>query len=178
MLASLLVLSPLLAAAQEPTSMGAGTVTQTVFHLASPSDPWSAANDLAPALAVLPLRLSLQASLFPMAPGMGDDRCGVHGFPVQRSAVMFLTPRLQLHGFSSVGCLIDGAIGGGLTYVTPLRRDLWLVASAGIYGVPPHLPSVGQVHTDARLDVVKRTSDNRTYSVGIGKRGLTFGGSF
>jgi hypothetical protein len=141
---------------------------------------------LSPWIASVPLRLSLQSGIFPMAglfPNCAtrEDGSGnsFQGAPLQRYALLRLTPNLVLHGFSSAGCPIDGALGGGVTYTVPLRPSLWLVAGAGIYSTPAYgaaLPARQQ--SDVRIDLMKETSGGRSLSVGVGKRGFSFGGSF
>jgi hypothetical protein len=77
-------------------------------------------------------------------------------------------PRLSLHAFSSMGCPIDGGLGGGVTYTVPLSPSLWLVGSAGSYAVPA-VPPVFPVRTstDLRLDFMKRTNTGRTAQFGL-----------
>ena len=131
-----------------------------------------------------PLRLSLQSPIFPMAGGFAncvsrEEAAGntVNGFAVQRFASLQLAPGLTVHGFTSGGCPVDGAIGGGVTYVVPLRPTLALVASAGAYAAPNH-PSSSRVSTDARIDLTKSLDSGRTLSVGVGRRGVSIGGSW
>ena len=100
----------------------------------------------------------------------------VHGLPVQRYAPLLLAPNLVLHGFSSAGCPVDGAIGGALTYSVPVRPSLWSVAGAGVYGVPAHYPFPARQQTDLRVDVMKQLDGRRSLGIGIGKRGISFGG--
>jgi hypothetical protein len=171
-------------AAQEPSGSPA---TTTIVPRWALGDPAGDRGDLPPELAVLPLRLSLQSSIFPISPALGQDACApngdpsgntIHGFPIQRSTMIRLSPRLTLHGFSTTACPLDSAAGGGLTYVAPLRKDLWLVGSAGVYGVPAHAPLPARIRNDVRLDLVTRAGPDRTLSVGIGRRGIKLGGSF
>src|SRR5580658_5469049 len=112
------------ALAQEPTT----AAFQAPWPLAQnpqitmPSLLWSGEptqHGLSPWAASTPLRLSLQSTIFPMAGAFPncasvEDPSGnsVNGMPVQRYTIIPLTSRLTLHGFSSAGCPIDGAIGG------------------------------------------------------------------
>ena len=182
------------ASAQEPTGT-APLAWQTPPLSLTPSlqlaIPWVLPGEptgpglLSPWVASAPLRLSLQSGIFPMAGGFAncvslEEPSGntVNGFPVQRFASVRLTHALVLQGFSSAGCPVDGAIGGGLTYTVPLRPSLWLVASAGAYGVPAHPPIPARVQNDARIDLTNQVSGGRTLSVGVGKRGFSFGGAW
>jgi len=139
--------------------------------------------------AITPLRLSLLSSIYPLGPAFGGAGCAAEVadgnqsiFPVQPYFAVPLTPRLVLHGFSDLGCPgdptagIDSGAGGGLTYAAPVRPNLWLVGGAGFYGVPSH-GTPGQVYvppraaTELRIDLVKKSADGRTLSVGLGARG-------
>jgi hypothetical protein len=130
-----------------------------------------------------PLRLSLQSGIFPIGGAFPNcqsrqEASGntVNGFALQRYAPLQLAPGLVLHGFSSAGCPVDGAIGGALTYSVPLRPSLQLVAGAGVYGVPAHYPLPARTRSDFRVDVMKQLDGGRSLSVGVGKRGVSFGG--
>ena len=149
--------------------------------------PASAGSFLSPALAVLPLRLSLQPMLLPVEPAMSSQPCEAreepsgntfHGFPLQGYASLRLAPRLTLHGFSSLGCPTNGGIGGALTYTAPLQPDLWLVLGAGAYTIPPHAQAPASGQFDLRADLAKRAADGRVWTVGIGRKGVTFGGQW
>jgi hypothetical protein len=175
------------ASAQEPSTLGqAPWPVAGNFQLPTTSllgEPTSAG--VSPWVASLPLRLSLQGPIFPMAGAFPncasfEDPSGnsIQGFPLQRYTLLRLTPNLVLHGFSSAGCPIDGAIGGAITYSVPIAPSTWLVAGAGIYGVPAHYPLPARQSRDFRIDVVRATNDGRSFSVGIGRRGVSFGGSF
>jgi hypothetical protein len=129
-----------------------------------------------------PLRLSLQGDIHPI--GGGFANCASHeepsgntinGFAVQRFAAIRLTGALTLQGFSSAGCPVDGAIGGGLTYTVPLGSSFWLVGSAGVYVVPGHAPYPPRESSDVRVDVTKPTGDGGTLTVGVGRRGISIG---
>ena len=108
-------------------------------------EPTGGAGGLAPALAVMPLRLSLMGDTFPIAGALGGSPCAsreeasgntVNGFVVQRQVYLAITPQLVLHGFSAAGCPLDAGIGGGMTYSRPVSKSLFLVASAGAYAIP------------------------------------------
>jgi hypothetical protein len=177
------------AGAQEPTSAwqqpptvlvpGVKLATPWVF----PGEP-TGAGGMSPWVASTPLRLSLQSGILPTAGGYAncvslEEPSGntINGFPVQRFTSLRLAPALVLQGFSSAGCPVDGAIGGGLTYTAAIRPSLSLVLSAGVYGVPAHAPLPARVQSDARIDLTHQLDGRSTLSVGIGKRGITFGGA-
>lgn len=136
-----------------------------------------------------PLRLSLQNGIFPFAPlfsncGSVEDSPGyaAGGIAMQRYTFLPLAPRLTLHGFSSGGCAVDGALGGGVTYEMPLRPNLSLVAGAGVYGVPGHAPLPARTQSGARVDLIKQLDAGRSIGVGVGvQRGtpsVSVGGSW
>jgi hypothetical protein len=180
------------AARAQPDPNGTGGAWLTPPTMLVPSRhltvPWiqpgepTGTSSLSPWLASTPLRLSLQAGIQPLARGFAncetrEEAAGntVNGFAVQRFASLRITPALVLAGFSSAGCPVDGAIGGGLTYSVPLEPSLWLTASAGVYGVPAHAPIPARVQSDVRMDLTKALPSGRTLSVGVGKQGLTIG---
>jgi hypothetical protein len=133
-----------------------------------------------------PLRLSLQGDIPSIGGGFAncisrEEPSGntINGFPVQRFASIRLTGALTLQGFSSAGCPVDGALGGGITYTVPLPSSrLWVVASAGAYGVPAHAPFPARTSTDVRVDLTKPLDDGSTVTVGIGRRGIHVGGAW
>ena len=85
-------------------------------------------------------------------------------------------PRLTLFGFSRGGCALDGAAGGGATFIVPIRQDIFFVASAGAIYLPATGPTVAPAHsTSARGDVVFRRPDGRSFSLGIGSTGIENG---
>jgi len=150
-------------------------------------------HGLSPGALFAPLRLSLTGGLFSQASAFSgcDSRTdasgnSVNGFAVQRYSFLRLTPQLTLHGFSLTGCAVDAGMGGGFTYTVPLRKSLWLVASAGVYAQPNFGGGTSAFTTSAaRVDVVKQLAWGRTLSVGLGTRtgggafnALHFGGSF
>jgi hypothetical protein len=183
------------ALAQEPTSAPQRMQPfATIPQPASPASPLTAllgepTGDPAALpgyFASAPLRLSLQNQIFPV--GMAYDQCGTRedaagnatgGIPTQRYTLLRLTPSLVLHGFTSGGCPIDGAIGGGVTYATRVAPSIWLVAGGGIYATPaPAQYSARRTRNDFRIDLIKKVDDTHSLSVGVGKRGVTIGGAF
>ena len=92
-------------------------------------------------------------------------------------------PRLTLFGFSRGGCTLDGAAGGGATFIVPFRQDIFFVASAGAIYLPATGPTATAVQsTSMRGDVVFRRPDGRSFSLGLGSSrglsGIRFGGVF
>jgi len=150
-------------------------------------------NGLPTTSAFAPLRLTLTGGIFSQAAAFSGcdaraDASGnsLNGFAVQRYTFLRLTPELVLHGFSLAGCAVDAGMGGGFSYAVPIRKNLWLVSSAGLYGMPaPGGGAPAVVTSAARVDVVKQLAWGRTLSVGLGTRlgsgvfnALHFGGSF
>jgi hypothetical protein len=145
---------------------------------------------LPPSVAVLPLRLSLLAATLPEVAKWGLDPCSAASdpsggstpfFPMNRSAFLPLTPRLVLHGFSSGRCVADTGIGGGITYTAPMAKDWWLTAGVGGYAVQafrPNQPASLVGKSDARVDLTYRPAPDRAWSFGVGRRGLTLGGTW
>lgn len=136
-----------------------------------------------------PIRLSLFSMAVPAGGSAADTGCGepveatgtvtagAPGFATHYAAAIALVPRLTLVGFSRGGCARDAAAGGALVYATPLRKDVWLVASAGILHLPQARPGTPPTTGQVRVDVVFARPQGRSYAVGIGTRGITFGGS-
>lgn len=133
-----------------------------------------------PSILFEPLRLGLMSEVPSQA--MTEPGCSGHvettyqlSFPVAR--------RLTLVGFSRAACPIDAAIGGGLTYVVPLRPSVFFVASGGILVQPPYGPRPLTIIPQARADVVFDRGQGRSWSVGVKTNrqsgpSLTFGGVF
>ena len=135
-----------------------------------------------PALAALPLRLSMLGMAFPRA-GTGpsdpfncaprEDASGnsQYGFPVEHQVYLAMTSHLVLHGFSRLGCPIDSVLGGGVTYTMPLSHDVSIVPSAGVLAKSNlglgRVPAKGTV----RVDLMMSTGSGRTLGIGVGKRG-------
>lgn len=144
--------------------------------------------------ALAPLWLTLSGGLFSHARAFHGcearaDASGnsVNGFAVQRHSFLRLAPQLVLHRFSMAGCAVDTGTGAGLSYAIPLRKQLWLLPSAGLYRLPT--PGDGTttpiITSAARLDLVALLAQGRTLSVGLGARSgsdefqaLNLGGSF
>lgn len=108
---------------------------------------------------------------------IGTATAGAPGFAAQHAAAVQLVPRLTLIGFGRGGRACDAAVGGALVYATPIRKDIWLVASAGILHVPQALAGTPRATGQARVDLVFAQPKGRSLAVGIGTRGLTFGGT-
>jgi hypothetical protein len=130
-----------------------------------------------------PLRLSLLSGIFPIGNSIDPD-CKNHaemsgntqnGFATKRSIFLRLTPQLSLHGFSSIGCTADSGAGGGITYTSLLRPNLWLVGSAGAYTTPKIGFVQPRMTSDVRVDIVMKNSAGRTFSVGLGAGGRNEG---
>ena len=183
----LLALAPA-AHADEPTVTGGQHVplTWTPLPPAVPlfgGEPTDAGDGLPASIAILPLRLSLLDASFPITMQWGLPRGGdpmasaAPAFPVQRHVILPLTPRLTLHGFTSGRIASDTGVGGAVTYTAPLARNMWLVGSAGVYGVQAfraNQPASLTAVTDTRLDLVLRP----VWSVGVGQRGVSFAGAW
>lgn len=141
-----------------------------------------------------PLRLTLNSGLFPVGDlfsgcASRGDASGnsVHGFAVERSTYLRLTPELVLHGFSNEGCAVDAGMGGGFTYAMRLGKSVWLVPSAGFYALPALGGRTSTLTSSARIDIVKHLGWGRTLNFGLGTRqlgtsvhtdALSFGGTF
>jgi hypothetical protein len=173
--------------AQEPSAPGTAAAPVSVPLRFLPFGEPTTANSLAPTLAVLPLRLSLLGDAYSVAGAIPGDPChqgalvaanpGAWVFPWQQATYVALTPHLVLHGFSRLGCPLDAGAGTGVTYSIPLPKNLWLVASAGAFGQPGY-PGPTRVRGDARLDLMMRPNADHAYAVGIGRRGITFTGTW
>jgi hypothetical protein len=194
-IAGLLIASPALgqqapiATWQPPQSgfVSAQVATSPIVSNLQLTAPWLRGEPTGPAgisswVLSTPLRLSLQGDIHPIGGGFAncvsrEEPSGntINGFAVQRFASIRLTAALTLQGFSSAGCPVDGALGAGLTYTVPLDSSLWLVASAGVYGVPGHAPYPPRQSSDVRLDVTKPMDGGRTLTVGVGRRGISVG---
>jgi hypothetical protein len=170
-----------------------------------PPDPNGASQAVANFIASSPLRLTLQASVFPMAgpfPNCAsrEEAAGntVGGIPVTHYAELRVTSHLVLSGFSQLGCPIDAGLGAALTYTQPIARSLWLVFGAGIYGAPGQIPLYGglsstlasgfrgynaAVNVGVHANVLWKTNAGHFFTVGVGsmgrgRQGITFGGGF
>jgi hypothetical protein len=108
----------------------------------------------------------------------GIVTAGTSGLALQRVSSIQLIPRLTLSGFARGGCAVDSGIGGALVYATPLAKNIFLVGSAGFIRLPHAAPGgKGVTRGDVRLDVVFARPSGRSYAVGVGARGITFGGT-
>jgi hypothetical protein len=178
------------AGAQEP-SLGSSTAwplapnpqlaPRTLLFSGEPTG----APGLSPWVASTPLRLSLSSGFVPLASmfpncATREEASGnsFHGWPVQRYTLLPLTPNLVLHGFSSGGCPIDAAVGGGVTYAAPLSKPWWLVAGAGVYGASPYTGVPARSRGEVRVDLVNAKGDGRSLTVGVGSRGVSIGGTW
>jgi hypothetical protein len=149
-------------------------------------DTQSPASGLPYDLGMTPLRLSLTGDAIPLAhafPGCAEkaEMSGntLHGFTLNRSFAMQLVPSLTLVGFSQTACQMDAAVGTGFVTSTRLRKDVWLAASAGAM-IFPHGDggTRASVKSDARVDVIWKDLPGRSFSVGVGLRGVRVGGVF
>jgi hypothetical protein len=141
-----------------------------------------------PSFALEPIRLALMGASVPTGrfePGCSDHvestgaaTAGVPGFAMQHATALQLVPKLTLFGFSRGGCAIDGAVGGAIVYATLLRKDIWLVASAGVLHLPHAGPGGASItRADVRADIMFARPRGHSYTVGVGTRGVTFGGT-
>jgi len=143
--------------------------------------------------AFAPLWLTLSGGLFSQASAFSgcESRAeasgnSLNGFAVQRHSFLRLAPQLVLHRFSMAGCAVDTGTGAGLSYAVPLRKQLWLLPSAGVYRLPTPGDGTSPFLTSAaRVDLVAQLAHGGTLSVGLGARSgvgqfhaLNFGGSF
>lgn len=134
--------------------------------------------------ALLPLRLSLQGT-FPYARvvtacAASSENVGTTASLTQQRAVALrLTPALSLVGFSTTTCPVDSQASAGFVYVAPIRRDLWLVASAGVtlYPTTTFAPPAAGARTDARVDLTWKRGAG-TVSFGVGLRGFSMAAAF
>jgi hypothetical protein len=81
-------------------------------------------------------------------------------------------PRLTLFGFSRFGCALDAAAGGGATFTMPVRKDTLFVLSGGAI----YLPQVREHKTTVRGDLVFSRANGRSFNIGVGSHGVSFGG--
>ena len=103
-------------------------------------EPTGPSAALFPPLAVLPARLSMLSSAFPLAGHVaGRPRCAARptraatrstGSPSSIRLYLAMTSQLAVHGFSRLGCPLDAVAGGAVTYAAPLARDVSIVASS------------------------------------------------
>jgi hypothetical protein len=142
------------------------------------------------ALAFEPLRLTLLGA----HPWMPTNQCGdqyvdarAGGSPLLQMGTFGAnllggssswSPRLSVFGFSRQRCAIDGAAGAGFTFTQPLTPKVLFALSAGAIIVPGAPPGMQRTSRDARMDLVFPRGDGRSFNVGFGTRGATFGGRF
>lgn len=188
----------LAAAAPAEAQQAADPVTPPAMVLGPPRVNWlfsrgDAPGDRADALGSRsiifePIRLSLMSMAVPAggpdASGCGEApesagtaTAGASGFAAQYTAAVQLVPRLTLVGFGRGGRPCDAASGGALVYATPIRKDVWLVASAGILHLPQALAGTPRTTGQVRVDLVFAQPKGRSLAVGVGTRGFTFGGT-
>jgi len=137
-------------------------------------------------IAMMPLRLSLSSDVWQQGktlPGCTEkaEQAGNtwHFFPLQRAAAIHMIPNLTLVGFSTTACAVDANAGAGLVYTAPIRKDLWLVGGVGASFLPTTTTTYApRPRTDARIDLVWKQSQERSFSVGVGRRGVFVGGAF
>jgi hypothetical protein len=182
-------LAPYSARADDPPPGPVFLPTPVQLTIPPFGEPTGVGTGLAPALAVLPLRLSLMSSVFPMASLAPGDPFGCKireemsansngGFPVQHQVFLPLTSRLVLHGFSTGGCPLDAGAGGGISYTMPVARNVWLVPSAGVYSQPNGITPTTRTRSDARVDLVFKTYGGRALGVGVGRQGFKITGTW
>jgi hypothetical protein len=143
-------------------------------------EPTGPAARLAPAAAVMPLRLSLLWTTLPFTRLLPGDPCesredasgnSQYGFPAQHQVYLAMTSRLALHGFSKIGCPLDAKIAAGGTYAVPVAPDVWIVPSAGVSARTSWAQGRVVPRGEARVDLMMNTSNGRTLGIGVGKRG-------
>jgi len=147
----------------------------------------TAGDSHVPQFVLDPIRLGLLGDAVPQ--GQGDLGCrdaneatgsataSNGGFAMQHAAAFQLVPRLTLAGFARGGCAFDTGIGASVVYATPIRKDIWFAASAGILNLPHAGPGgTTVIRTQLRADVIFARPQGRSYAVGVSTKGLTFGG--
>jgi hypothetical protein len=136
-----------------------------------------------------PLRLSLLGPYVPgpslngpcadSLPSAGAVTAATPGFTPQYASAVRLVPRLTLYGFSRAGCALDAAVGGGAVYAAPIvEKKLWLVGSAGYVVLPSPAGRRPTVGSTANVNAVLLRRDDKTLRLGVGTRGVSFGGTF
>jgi hypothetical protein len=156
----------------------------------------AALEELPTAWATIPLRMTFLPLPFPQGSAFGDaygcrpDDLAArgntwNGLPMQRETAIRLTPRLTLVGFSQSGCPLDAGMGGGLVYAVPVHKNVWLAASAGAFMTPNFdlgargiAASLPKVKSELRIDAIVRRKNGDPWTIGLGTRGLRFGGLF
>jgi hypothetical protein len=163
------LLAPAVAFAQQPTPLPASPPLPAVIVHGPTQDPAAPAQD--------PLSVPLRLSMIPPSGGASPGGCGALSvddagtiFATQPHVQVQLTMRLTLETFSSLGCpgdpyaAFDSGAGAGFTYLIPLPRDFWVVASGGVYDQP----SKRRTSRALGVDVVQKRADGTSTSLGIG----------
>jgi hypothetical protein len=138
-------------------------------------------------LALQPLRLGIFSS--PEPQGRAEDCTQsfssvveASAFGMQNALRVRLLPRLTLYGFTRGGCPRDVAMGGAITYVAPISKDVFFVLSGGAIYLPAGPGGTGIASGQIRADLMIRRSGGRAWFVGIGSTGrhtgVTFSGTF
>jgi hypothetical protein len=159
------------------------------FHvgdaLGSPGDDRSMSYD-----AIFePLRLSLLGPHVPgpslsgpcadSLPSAGAVTAAAPGFTPQYASAVRLVPRLTLYGFSRAGCALDAAAGGGAVVAAPVvEKKVFLVGSAGYVLLPTPASGRPTVGSAVNVDAVLLRPNDKSVRLGVGTRGVTFGGTF
>jgi hypothetical protein len=162
-----------------------------VVLMKTPGDASGSSSDpRVPSFVLDPIRMALWGTAVPRP--RGDPTCGgsegfeesglleigPKGLALRRASDIQLIPRLTLSGFSRGGCASDSGVGGALVYAIPISTNIFLAASLGVLHLPHAGPNATSVtNVDARVDLHIRRPSGRSYAVGIGTRGLTFGGT-
>ena len=184
--ASLLMLPASPARAQQTVATPSVGLPQTLVIPLRSGDASGDSAGLPLDLGMMPLRLSLSSGFWPQGktlPGCAE-RAEQSGdtwnfFPLQRAGAIHLLPSLTLVGFSTTACAVDANAGVGLVYTAPIRRDLWFVASAGASVLPTTTTTYSpRMRSDARVDLVWKSTPTSALTLGVGRRGVTFGGAF
>lgn len=102
--------------------------------------------------------------------------CATREAAPSASFIHALTPKLSLFGASAGGCVADNPATGGVAFTTPLAGRAWLVLSTTITSIPTP-EATPRVVRDTSAKIVLPSADRKTgYSIGVGTRGVTFGG--
>jgi hypothetical protein len=162
-----------------------------VVVMKTPGDASGGSSDpRVPSYVLDPIRMALWGTAVPRPRGeptcggseefeeSGLIEIGPRGPALRRVSNIQLIPRLTLSGFSRGGCASDTGVGGALVYAIPISSNVFLAASLGVLHLPHAGPNASSVtNVDARLDLHVRRPGGHSYAVGIGTRGLTFGGA-
>jgi len=162
--------------AQQPTPPSSPPPLPAVIVHGPAQDPSGPPQD--------PLSLPLRLSMIPPSGGASPGGCGALSvddagtiFATQPYLQVQLTLRLTLQAFSSLGCpgdpyaAFDSGAGGGFTYIIPLPKSFWAVASGGFYDQPSKRRRTGALGAD----IVQKGADGTSTSLGIGGASSTRG---